>query len=81
VEILFHAYSGALKACPRATSVFAKEDLTMAEADALAPIWEFMREHDLTFPEQDVTVSFGGLEAVVEAPIDLVAGGDDDSSG
>jgi hypothetical protein len=45
----------------------------MAEADALAPIWEFMREHDLTFPEQDVTVTFGGLEAVVQAPIDLVA--------
>lgn len=45
----------------------------MAKADALAPIWEFMREHDLTFPEQNVTVTFGGLEAVVKAPNDLVA--------
>jgi hypothetical protein len=53
----------------------------MAQADALAPIWEFMREHDLTFPEQNVTVSFAGHEAVVKAPDDLVAEGDSDDEG
>jgi hypothetical protein len=48
----------------------------MANESALAPFWEFMREHGLTVPETYVTVTFVGHEAVVKAPEDLVA--DDD---
>lgn len=45
----------------------------MAHENALAPFWEFMREHGLTVPEEFVTITFAGHEAVVKAPEDLVA--------
>ena len=45
-------------------------------ADALAPIWEFLRQHDLTLPDEYVTITFAGHETTVKAPEDLVSEGD-----